>query len=36
MNLPISGVAFAAVVIFVKLPTPPGTLQEKLARIDWM
>ncbi|TCD70615.1 hypothetical protein EIP91_002645 [Steccherinum ochraceum] len=35
MNLPISGLAFVAVFIFVKLPIPSGTLQEKLARIDW-
>lgn len=36
MNLPICGVAFASVFIFVKLPIPPGTVQEKLTGIDWM
>ncbi len=36
LNLPISGVAAVAVLIFLKLPTPPGTFAEKIAKLDWM
>ncbi|PCH33069.1 MFS multidrug transporter [Wolfiporia cocos MD-104 SS10] len=36
MNIPFSGVAAVLVVLFVRLPTPPGTLRAKLARIDWV
>ncbi|TCD70608.1 hypothetical protein EIP91_002638 [Steccherinum ochraceum] len=36
MNLPISGAALVAVLVFVTLPTPPGTFMEKLLRIDWI
>ncbi|KAH7920100.1 MFS multidrug transporter [Leucogyrophana mollusca] len=36
INLPISGAALLLVVLFMNLPTPPGTLKEKLARMDWI
>ncbi|CDO75065.1 hypothetical protein BN946_scf184605.g6 [Trametes cinnabarina] len=36
LNLPLAGIAFIFVTIFLKVRTPPGTLQEKLARIDWI
>lgn len=36
MNLPICGVAFALVLLLLKLPTPPGNLRDKLKRMDWM
>lgn len=36
LNLPITGVAALFIVLFLKLPTPPGTFREKLARMDWM
>ena len=36
LNLPICGVALVMVTIFLKLPTPPGTLRDKLTRMDWM
>ena len=34
LNLPLSGVAFALVTLFLRVRTPPGTLKEKLARMD--
>ncbi|KAJ3483963.1 hypothetical protein NLI96_g5968 [Meripilus lineatus] len=36
LNLPISGVAFGLVLIFLTLKTPPGTFREKLMRMDWI
>ncbi|CDO69089.1 hypothetical protein BN946_scf184992.g38 [Trametes cinnabarina] len=36
LNLPICGVATAMVLVFLKLPTPPGTLREKLGHMDWI
>ncbi|CDO77989.1 hypothetical protein BN946_scf184673.g1 [Trametes cinnabarina] len=36
LNLPLAGVAFILVTIFLKVRTPAGTLREKVARIDWI
>ncbi|KAJ7687060.1 Mfs1.2 [Mycena olivaceomarginata] len=36
LNLPVCGVAFLLTFLFLSLPTPPGTLQEKLRRMDWI
>ena len=36
MNVPFSAIALAMVFCFVRLPTPPGTIREKLGRMDWM
>ncbi|KAI9001454.1 iron permease [Trametes punicea] len=36
LNLPLAGIAFTLVALFLNVRTPPGTLQEKLARIDWV
>ncbi|KAI9056773.1 iron permease [Trametes sanguinea] len=36
LNLPLAGMAFILVAIFLKVRTPGGTLREKLARIDWI
>ncbi|KAF5319764.1 hypothetical protein D9758_018849 [Tetrapyrgos nigripes] len=36
LNLPIAGIAAFLVVLFLSLPTPPGTMQEKLYKIDWL
>ncbi|KAJ3543934.1 hypothetical protein NM688_g5798 [Phlebia brevispora] len=36
LNLPICGVASALVLAFLHLPTPAGTLREKVLRIDWV
>ncbi|KAI0722370.1 Mfs1.2 [Cerioporus squamosus] len=36
LNLPLCGVALVMVTVFLKLPTPPGTLREKLGRMDWI
>ncbi|KAI0083273.1 MFS general substrate transporter [Irpex rosettiformis] len=36
INLPISLLAAILVFVFLKLKTPPGTLKEKLARMDWI
>ncbi|KAH8102988.1 Mfs1.2 [Cristinia sonorae] len=36
LNLPVCGVALTMAVLFLNLPTPPGTLKEKLGRMDWI
>ncbi|KAJ7050309.1 major facilitator superfamily domain-containing protein [Mycena amicta] len=36
LNLPICGLAGILVILFLRLPTPPGTLWEKMARIDYV
>jgi hypothetical protein len=36
LNIPIAGIAMVLVLAFLNLPTPPGTLREKLSRMDWM
>ncbi|KAF9255011.1 Mfs1.2 [Marasmius fiardii PR-910] len=36
LNLPICGVAIAAVGVFLDLPTPPGTVRSKLRKMDWI
>ncbi|KAI0667888.1 iron permease [Trametes maxima] len=36
LNLPLSGVAFVLVALFLRVRTPGGTLKEKLSRIDWI
>ncbi|EIW57898.1 iron permease [Trametes versicolor FP-101664 SS1] len=35
LNLPLAGTAFVVVAVFLRVRTPPGSLREKLARIDW-
>ncbi len=34
LNLPLTGFAFALVLFFLRVKTPPGSLKEKLSRID--
>lgn len=36
LNIPIAGVAFGLLVFFLRVPTPPGGVREKLNRIDFM
>ncbi|KAL7279441.1 hypothetical protein ACG7TL_007283 [Trametes sanguinea] len=36
INLPLAGVAFILVAVFLRVRTPEGTLREKLARVDWV
>ncbi|KAH9850502.1 MFS general substrate transporter [Lenzites betulinus] len=36
LNLPICGIAMVCVMYFLRLPTPPGSLKEKIARLDWI
>ncbi|KAJ7485019.1 iron permease [Mycena galericulata] len=36
LNLPLSGIAFVLVSIFLRVRTPPGSMREKLARVDWI
>lgn len=36
LNLPICGVALVLCVVFMQLPTPTGTLKEKMKKMDWM
>ncbi|KAJ7050318.1 major facilitator superfamily domain-containing protein, partial [Mycena amicta] len=36
LNLPICGLAGILVTLFLRLRTPPGTLSEKMARIDYV
>ncbi|EMD39089.1 hypothetical protein CERSUDRAFT_104356 [Gelatoporia subvermispora B] len=35
INLPITGIAFTLVLLFLRVRTPPGTFQEKVRRVDW-
>ncbi|KAG6909191.1 hypothetical protein DXG01_001705 [Tephrocybe rancida] len=36
LNLPIAGLTVVLVLLLLKLPTPPGTMREKLAKMDWI
>ncbi|EJU01271.1 MFS-1 [Dacryopinax primogenitus] len=36
INLPLCGVAFGLTFFFLKLKRPPGSVREKLGRIDWI
>ncbi|KAI0763280.1 iron permease [Trametes elegans] len=36
LNLPLSGIAFCLVAVFLRVRTPGGSLKEKLGRIDWI
>ncbi|KAJ3512851.1 hypothetical protein NLJ89_g3284 [Agrocybe chaxingu] len=36
LNLPLSGLAFFVVAIFLRLKRPEGEIREKLSKIDWM
>ncbi|OCH88842.1 MFS general substrate transporter [Obba rivulosa] len=36
LNVPIAGLSFFLVFAFLKLPVPPGTLQEKSRKIDFL
>ncbi|KAJ7723104.1 iron permease [Mycena maculata] len=35
LNLPLSGIAFVLVSIFLRVKTPPGSISEKVSRVDW-
>jgi hypothetical protein len=35
LNLPLTGVVFAVVALFMNLKVPAGTIREKLGRMDW-
>lgn len=34
INLPLAGIAFALVAVFLRVRTPEGTIREKLGRLD--
>jgi hypothetical protein len=36
INLPICGISAIVAAIFLDLPIPPGTMREKVSRMDWM
>ncbi|PSS06598.1 hypothetical protein PHLCEN_2v3656 [Hermanssonia centrifuga] len=36
LNLPVTGVAFGLVWMFLKVRTPHGSIKAKLARVDWL
>ncbi|EJU01284.1 MFS general substrate transporter [Dacryopinax primogenitus] len=36
LNLPLCGMAFFLTLIYLKLKRPPGSITDKLARIDWI
>ncbi|KAJ3473492.1 hypothetical protein NLI96_g12977 [Meripilus lineatus] len=36
LNLPISGLAFGLVLVFLPLRIPPGSFRQKISRLDWM
>ncbi|OCH84114.1 Mfs1.1 protein [Obba rivulosa] len=35
LNLPLTGIAFVLVAVFLRVRTPPGSMKEKLRRVDW-
>ena len=35
LNLPLTGIVFAVVALFMNLKVPAGTIREKLGRMDW-
>ncbi|KAI0656495.1 iron permease [Cubamyces menziesii] len=36
LNLPLSGIAFVLVAVFLRVRTPEGSMREKLRRVDWL
>jgi len=36
LNLPLAGISFVLIVCFLKVPTPQGTLRDKLKKIDFI
>ncbi|KAM5544683.1 hypothetical protein V8D89_001581 [Ganoderma adspersum] len=36
LNLPLAGVAFVLVAVFLRVKTPEGSMRDKLARVDWL
>ena len=36
LALPINGLALVLVLVFLRLPTPPGNFWVKLMKVDWM
>ncbi|KAI0636269.1 MFS multidrug transporter [Trametes polyzona] len=36
INLPLAGIAFILVAVFLRVRTPEGSLKSKLARVDWI
>ncbi|KIJ29240.1 hypothetical protein M422DRAFT_188781 [Sphaerobolus stellatus SS14] len=35
LNLPLSGMSFVLVIIFLRVKRPEGSISEKLSRVDW-
>ncbi|KAJ6511410.1 major facilitator superfamily domain-containing protein [Mycena vitilis] len=36
LNVPTGSILVALLLVFLKVPTPPGTLKQKLVKIDWI
>jgi hypothetical protein len=36
INLPLCGLAMLAVLFYLRVRTPPGTVKEKMAKVDWL
>ncbi|PIL32228.1 MFS general substrate transporter [Ganoderma sinense ZZ0214-1] len=36
LNLPLAGIAFVLVAVFLRVKTPEGSMRDKLARVDWL
>ena len=36
INLPLCAICFALVLFFLKVRTPPGSVKDKLSKIDWL
>ena len=36
LNLPLTGIAFVLVLFFLRVRTPPGSVREKLSKLDWL
>jgi MFS family permease len=35
INIPLTAIIIAIVALFMNLKVPPGTMEEKLGRMDW-
>jgi len=36
LNLPLTGIAFGLVLLFLRVRSPEGSMKEKLRRVDWL
>lgn len=36
LNLPLTGIAFGLVLLFLRVRSPEGSMKAKLGRVDWL